>query len=59
LGTAKTSSGKTITSSQTIKSFPFIPKTFYIDVINTENGFCIKNEKQLEKVFEYYDEKNN
>jgi len=62
------SSGKTITSSQNIK-LPFVPKTFYIDVIDTEwadkeetveqegGGWWtskIKDVSQLDDVFEYY-----
>ena len=61
--------GTVMTSRQYIKSFPFKPKTFYIDVIDTEwadkeetveeegGGWwtsIIKDEKQLEEVFEYY-----
>lgn len=47
-------------SRQYVKSFPFTPKTFYIDVIEKEVAkddweFYIKNPKQLERVFEYYD----
>jgi hypothetical protein len=43
-----------------VKAFPFTPKTFYIDVTEVEEPkdnwtFYIKNEKQLEKVFKYYD----
>ena len=64
--------GKTIGSRQFIKSFPFKPKSFYIDVIETEwadkeqkvkqqgGGWwtsVIKDEKQLEEVYEYYDKK--
>jgi hypothetical protein len=63
-------SGDSIGSKQYIKSFPFEPKTFYIDVIDyrfkdkdektpDENGDWwkheIKDEKQLDAVFEYYD----
>ena len=54
-----------ITSRQYIKSFPFAPKTFYIDIIEKEIKkdeweFTIKDKKQLKEVFEYYDEyKNN
>lgn len=49
-----------ITSKQFIKSFPFEPKTFYIDVIETEVTpdnwvFTVKDENQLKEVFEYYD----
>jgi hypothetical protein len=66
-----------VSSSQTIKSFPFTPKTFYVDVyreryvpdgkhkdvpekevVSCGPGdfvYFIKDEKQLEEVFEYYD----
>jgi hypothetical protein len=45
-----------------IKSFPFEPKTFYIDVIEEEVApddweMYVKDPKQLEKVWEYYDKK--
>lgn len=61
--------GSTISSRQFIK-LPFTPKTFYIDVIETEwadkdetvekegGGWwtsVVKDEKQLNEVFEYYD----
>ena len=61
--------GETIGSKQYIKSFPFKPKTFYIDVIETEwadkmqtvkksgGGWwtsVVKDEKQLKAVFRYY-----
>ena len=61
--------GSTIGSRQYIKSFPFTPKTFYIDVIETEwadrtetikkagGGWwtsVVKNEKQLNTVWRYY-----
>ena len=57
-------------SRQFIKSFPFTPKTFYIDVVDYRwkekneitpdpNGawwtHSIKDENQLKEVFEYYD----
>lgn len=45
-------------SKQYVKSFPFIPKTFYIDAIrsNGEDGdLFVKDHRQLEKVFKYYD----
>jgi len=66
------SNGDTVGSSQYIKEFPFTPKTFYIDVIDSrwktkeekEKGLygdwwthTIKDEKQLDEVFEYYDKK--
>lgn len=59
-----------INSSQIIKSFPFKPKTFYVDVIDfrwkdkeekilDDNGdwwtHRIKNESQLKEALEYYD----
>ncbi len=67
---------KLIKSSQYVKSFPFTPKTFFIDVIkikismdeikdkklnySTDNNkeyyyTMVKDIKQLDKVFEYYD----
>lgn len=56
-GTAITPDGKNITSRQLIKSFPFIPKTFIIDVNDDGNNFIITDNgmKQLEEVFKYYD----
>lgn len=53
---------KLIGSSQCVKSFPFEPKTFYIDVIEEEVAkddweMYLKDPKQLEKVWEYYDKK--
>jgi len=44
-------------SSQYVK-YPFTPKTFYIDVnCDDENNFSVKDESQLNEVFEYYDKK--
>jgi len=59
-GSAKTKTGETITSRQYIKSFPFKPQEFVIDVIEKEISkdsweFTIKDDKDLEKVFEVYD----
>jgi len=66
--------GTTIGSKQYIKSFPFTPKTFYIDVIETEwadkneteikagGGWwtsIVKDEKQLKAVWKYYNRFNN
>lgn len=60
----------TIGSTQYIKEFPFYPKTFYVDVIDHRFfdkeektpdikgdwwAHSIKDEKQLDEVFEYYD----
>jgi hypothetical protein len=49
----------TVQARQFIKEFPFTPKTFYIDVISKEVksddwNFYIKDPKQLEKVWKYY-----
>jgi len=67
-GDVKLSNGKSLGSSQFIH-LPFTPKTFYIDVIETEwadreetvekvgGGWWtsrIKDESQLKEVFEYY-----
>lgn len=64
-----------ISSAQNIKSFPFEPRTFRIDVIrepynkdkhNSENAiscsdgdyvYKVKDEKQLDEVFEYYNKR--
>lgn len=44
-----------IKSSQEIKSFPFVPKSFYIDVVEDENGdHKIKDMTQLEAVKEVF-----
>lgn len=52
--------GSKILSRQYVKSFPFTPKTFYIDVIEKEVKkddweLYVKDERQLKKVFKYYD----
>lgn len=52
--------GEKIYSRQYVKSFPFRPKTFYIDVVEKEVAkddweFYVSDAKQLEKVFKYYD----
>ena len=67
-GSVSDSEGNIISSSQNIK-LPFLPKTFYVDVIDTEwadedetvekegGGWwtsVIKDESQLDEVFEYY-----
>lgn len=61
-GSTTDSSGNKVSSGIfSIKAFPFIPKTFYIDVVdvNDETGeFCnfkIVDETQLNAVAEYYD----
>lgn len=48
-----------IERKQSIRGFPFIPKTFYIDVIEEEVApddweMYLVNRKQLDEVFEYY-----
>lgn len=70
---AKLKNGETIGSTQFIKSFPFTPKTFYIDVVETEwadkeekvkkegGGWwtsIVKDEKQLQAVWKYYKKMN-
>jgi len=62
-GNASLASGKQIRSRQRIKSFPFDPKTFTIDVVETEVApgdweFKVKDENDLIPVFEYYNEFN-
>ena len=42
-------------SRQFIKSFPFIPKTFYIDVVEINGERHVKSPSQLDKVFRYYE----
>jgi len=59
-GSAQLSNGKEILSRQFIKGFPFTPKTFFVDVIEEETSkdnwvFHVKDESQLDKVFEYYE----
>lgn len=51
--------GSKIYGRQYVKSFPFTPKTFYIDIISKEVKpedweFYVKDEKQLKRVFKYY-----
>ena len=53
---------KKIGCAHYVKSFPFTPKTFYIDVIEEEVAkddweMYLKSPKQLEKVWKYYDRK--
>lgn len=68
-GSVTLADGNPIYSKQKIKEFPFTPKTFYIDVIETEwadktetvkkqgGGWwtsIVKDETQLAEVFKYY-----
>lgn len=58
-GTAYLKNGQGITSRQFVKSFPFTPETFVIDVVEEEIAkddwkFTVKNEDDLKEVFEYY-----
>ena len=60
-GHAMLADGTYISSRQYI-TFPFTPKTFYIDVLEEEVTkdnwiFHVKDAKQLDKVFEYYVDK--
>lgn len=53
-----TINGQKISSRQLIKSFPFIPKTFVVDVKDNGDDFIITENgmKQLEEVFQYYNQ---
>lgn len=58
-GTAKLPKGDVVTSRQFVK-FPFVPKTFYVDVDEVEIApddweFTIKNASDLTEAFMYYD----
>lgn len=58
----KNGASEMLHSGQYIKSFPFTPKSFYIDVISYETKpdwweHYVKHPKQLEKVFRYYNQK--
>lgn len=51
--------GEVLQSRQYIKSFPFLPKTFYVDVLEPEDReecSVLRDENQLKEVFDYYDE---
>lgn len=59
---AEKGSATQIHSSQYVKSFPFTPKTFYVDVISYETKpewweHYVKYPNQLVKVFTYYNQK--
>lgn len=69
-GSVQLKNGKTISSSQFIKDYPFIPKTFEVNVISTEwedqsekkkkkgGGWWthkVRNDKDLRPVMDYYD----
>ena len=43
-----------VSSSGEIKEFPFSPKRFYIDVVEEEEDYVIKDKSQLEQVKEIY-----
>lgn len=53
-GGAKTADGKQYGSRQYIK-LPFEPRRFYVDVIEVDDDYVIKDVKQLEEVFDYYE----
>jgi hypothetical protein len=48
-----TRDGTKVTSMQTVK-FPFMPKTFYVDVVTEGDKRVVRDESQLEEVFRYY-----
>lgn len=59
-GPASLASGEEYRSSQTIRSFPFKPKTFYVDVFSEKVSpddwiNYVKDERQLDEAREYYD----
>lgn len=59
-GSSWTGKADELSSRQYIKSFPFTPKTFYVDVTETEINpgdweFHIKDREQLLQVFELYE----
>lgn len=59
-GNAILPDGSKLNSRQYVKSFPFTPKTFIVDVIEVEVApddfeFYIKDVSQLDDVFAYYD----
>jgi len=58
-GSSTLKDGSKIYSRQYIKSFPFTPKTFYIDRVDFEVAkddweSKVKDEKQVSRVFKYY-----
>ncbi len=62
-GTARFENGEKIRSTQEVKSFPFEPKTFIINVVEKELKkddweFYIEDESQLEDVCKIYKVKN-
>jgi hypothetical protein len=44
-------------SAQYVKKFPFMPKKFTVDVVydKKKDSYTIKDQKQIDEVFEYYD----
>lgn len=62
-GNALLADGTQIRSRQRVKSFPFRPKTFQINVTEVEEPkddwtFYVKDESQLKEVFDYYNKYN-
>ncbi len=58
-GNAKLPNGTVINNRQKIRSFPFVPKTFIIDITEEEIKpddweFTVADESQLNEVFKYY-----
>jgi len=54
-GSAILENGERVLSRQYVKKFPFEPKTFIVDITDTKEDFIIKDPKQLDEVFKYYD----
>jgi hypothetical protein len=50
--------GKRISNSHYIKPLPFYPKSFYIDIVDEEDGSYVIKQSQLKEVFEYYDKRD-
>lgn len=48
-----TRDGTKMTSMQMVK-FPFMPKTFHVDVVTEGDKRVVRDESQLEEVFRYY-----
>lgn len=63
--TLKTSDGDRLISSRQPITFPFMPKTFYVDVhdyddrVPNNQGFIIKDEQQLQEALDYFIGGNN
>lgn len=49
-----TSTFNKVSSHQPVNNFPFIPKTFIVDVIDKEDHFDIIDDSQVQEAFNYY-----